>query len=48
MLVTSKQIGNITITVSIEETAIDELEVTEHPVARGARLRITPSAGRPS
>ncbi|AOY96849.1 hypothetical protein BKK79_35745 [Cupriavidus sp. USMAA2-4] len=38
VLVTSKQIGNITITVSIEETAIDELEVTEHPVARGAPI----------
>lgn len=38
VLISSKQIGSITIGVSIEETAIDELEVTEHPVARGAPI----------
>ncbi len=38
VLISSKKIGDISIAVSVEETAIDDLEVTEHPVEKGAPI----------
>lgn len=38
VLISSKSIGDITVAVSIEETATDELTITEHPVELGAEI----------
>ncbi|WP_079218934.1 phage baseplate protein [Herbaspirillum robiniae] len=38
VLITPKKIGPITVQVAIEETFEDELQITEHPVERGAEI----------
>lgn len=38
VLITSKKIGDIQVAVTIEETATDDLTITEHPVERGAEI----------
>ncbi|MDW3684909.1 hypothetical protein RA280_24775 [Cupriavidus sp. CV2] len=38
VLITSKKIGDIQVAVTIEETATDELTITEHPVELGAEV----------